>query len=509
MKELKSATFIDDNVNDVIIDKSNFCKDSIKNTLDTYVKECLIENKNIINDVNIINDNVSNNIKRKPLYKNNIKNNTFHKTHNENKSNENDKLNNSFTENTDKISKKNKSSNKSIEKVIKRQLYVSNTLRNNSYNYVENKVKYFVGQDSLANKTIKDNVSTSIKVKSTLNKTTNYLSLAKRQKKMRKQRKNTYKINKGLYKLISNFTSKIINNPIVIKGLFIIFIVVLLVLLCITIVNSFLSVFIATTTSTTGNDGVLNDIHLYVTEKDTDYTIDLINNGKLIYKNNILTLPADIYKTDGRKIYNYLTAKLGVYEFDINIKNEINYIYNLIYEKQETDILINFNVSNIKNIIIENKLLNDTEYFDVLNNNEIIVKDEIGNPFIGYDIKKYISSRYGYRINPLSGEKEMHTGIDIPKELDTPINAVMDGVVSYVGYDENGYGNYFIVENGKNKTLYAHCSKVEVKINQRIKHGDIIAYVGSTGMSTGSHLHLEYFKNNLRVNPIDYFFKEK
>lgn len=131
--------------------------------------------------------------------------------------------------------------------------------------------------------------------------------------------------------------------------------------------------------------------------------------------------------------------------------------------------------------------------------------NELGNPFGDEDY--YISSRWGWRIHPISGQVKMHTGIDIPKSGGTPIHNVMAGTVSFVGYDADGYGNYCTVTsaNGERQVLYAHMQSVAVTQGQTVIKGDIIGYVGTTGSSTGNHLHLEYsIENGFRTNPAFY-----
>ena len=119
----------------------------------------------------------------------------------------------------------------------------------------------------------------------------------------------------------------------------------------------------------------------------------------------------------------------------------------------------------------------------------------------------YISSRWGWRIHPISGAVSKHTGIDIPKPSGTPILNVMTGYVADSGYD-SGYGNYVIVKSNDNKrkVLYAHMSSI-IASSGNVAKGDLIGRVGNTGTSTGDHLHLEYYiDNDFNTNPL--FFLE-
>ncbi|MCH8275703.1 MAG: peptidoglycan DD-metalloendopeptidase family protein [Armatimonadetes bacterium] len=112
-----------------------------------------------------------------------------------------------------------------------------------------------------------------------------------------------------------------------------------------------------------------------------------------------------------------------------------------------------------------------------------------------------ISSGYGMRRHPFKGGRRMHTGIDIAAASGTPIKASGDGRVVSASY-RNGYGNTVIIDHGGGvTTLYAHCSKLYVKAGQSVKQGEKIAAVGSTGLSTGPHVHWEVRINGKPVNP--------
>jgi len=118
--------------------------------------------------------------------------------------------------------------------------------------------------------------------------------------------------------------------------------------------------------------------------------------------------------------------------------------------------------------------------------------------------KGWLSSGFGYRTSPFTGQREFHKGIDISTRLNAPILAPADGIVSFVGWD-HGYGKSIIISHGHGiKTRYAHLQKSLVKKGRYVKRGDTIALVGNTGRSTGPHLHYEVQVNGLAVNPLRY-----
>jgi murein DD-endopeptidase MepM/ murein hydrolase activator NlpD len=101
-----------------------------------------------------------------------------------------------------------------------------------------------------------------------------------------------------------------------------------------------------------------------------------------------------------------------------------------------------------------------------------------------------VSSPFGWRINPLSHRWEFHPGIDIPLNYGTPVLALFDGVVVWAG-PRGGYGNTVILQHHDNiYTFYGHCALVMVQTGQKVRAGEQIGIVGSTGYSTGSHIHL-------------------
>jgi murein DD-endopeptidase MepM/ murein hydrolase activator NlpD len=115
-----------------------------------------------------------------------------------------------------------------------------------------------------------------------------------------------------------------------------------------------------------------------------------------------------------------------------------------------------------------------------------------------------ISSSFGYRTHPISGTKRLHAGIDMAAPKGTPVYAAESGVVT-VARSYSGYGNCIIIDHGgKLWTLYGHLSSIQVKEGETVKRGEKIGLVGSTGQSTGNHLHFEVRKNSEPVNPAPY-----
>lgn len=126
----------------------------------------------------------------------------------------------------------------------------------------------------------------------------------------------------------------------------------------------------------------------------------------------------------------------------------------------------------------------------------------LGPIFENSDWRNHIASDFGYRTRPYVG---FHNGVDIGMAMGTPICAVKDGIVTTSVYGSGGYGYYIVIdhENGV-QTLYAHCSELLVSTGDEVKKGDVIAKVGSTGRSTGPHVHFEIRIDGERVDPLPY-----
>jgi murein DD-endopeptidase MepM/ murein hydrolase activator NlpD len=120
-----------------------------------------------------------------------------------------------------------------------------------------------------------------------------------------------------------------------------------------------------------------------------------------------------------------------------------------------------------------------------------------------------LASGFGMRIHPIYKVKKMHTGIDFAAAIGTPIYATADGVIDKLHVSFSGYGKMLEIDHGFGyRTRYAHMHGFAVKQGQKIKRGDLIGYVGDTGLSTAPHLHYEVFVNGSHANPVHYFFND-
>jgi len=129
-----------------------------------------------------------------------------------------------------------------------------------------------------------------------------------------------------------------------------------------------------------------------------------------------------------------------------------------------------------------------------------------GGAFAWPSVSTYITSPYGTRTHPVTGRVKTHSGIDVGASHGTNIFAAAAGTVIVSGWNSGGYGNYVVIDHGGGlTTLYAHCSSLLVSSGQKVSRGQVIAKVGSTGMSTGPHLHFEVLKNGSHTNPMAYF----
>ena len=160
---------------------------------------------------------------------------------------------------------------------------------------------------------------------------------------------------------------------------------------------------------------------------------------------------------------------------------------------------------DISNLVEE--LKTTTETVDGIKDYLRIEKDVYFSTPKGYPVLGDITSNYGQRKDPFSGERHFHSGVDISSSPGNPVRATADAIVSHSGWTpENGF--LVVLEHGHGfSTFYAHNRRNVVTIGQKVKAGDVIAYVGSTGKSTGPHVHYEVWKDGKSVDPMQYIHR--
>ena len=124
---------------------------------------------------------------------------------------------------------------------------------------------------------------------------------------------------------------------------------------------------------------------------------------------------------------------------------------------------------------------------------------------IGENWRNVVTSEFGYRRDPFTGERRGHTGMDLAVPTGTSVRAALPGTVTVSTYNQGGYGYYVMIDHGSGlSTLYGHNSQLLARVGQTVEAGDVIALSGSTGRSTGPHLHFEVRINGERTNPRSY-----
>jgi murein DD-endopeptidase MepM/ murein hydrolase activator NlpD len=120
-----------------------------------------------------------------------------------------------------------------------------------------------------------------------------------------------------------------------------------------------------------------------------------------------------------------------------------------------------------------------------------------------------VASGFGWRVDPIYKIQKFHEGMDFTCPIGTEVYVTGDGTVEAVNFSFGGYGNEIVVNHGYGyRTRYAHLSRFKVKVGQKVKRGEVIGETGSTGKSTGPHLHYEVIKNRSAVNPVYYYYND-
>jgi len=163
--------------------------------------------------------------------------------------------------------------------------------------------------------------------------------------------------------------------------------------------------------------------------------------------------------------------------------------------------------------VIASQLYNQSVSYDTLfalarNKSAMLAHIPAIFPLKGTDIK-YISSYFGHRPDPIYKVEKFHSGIDFSAQMGTEAYATGDGVVYDVEKGHWGYGNMVTIDHGFGyKTRYAHLQKAAVRKGQKVKRGQCIGFIGNTGKTTGVHLHYEVLKNDVQIDPINFFYND-
>lgn len=286
---------------------------------------------------------------------------------------------------------------------------------------------------------------------------------------------------------------------------------------CTAMLSGFQSSYISA--SYMANEQDICDSDLYYTEMETDLQIDIDKTeenypGYDEYRYNIGEISHNPYELMG-----YLSTMFNAFTFD-QVQAEIARLFGEQYQLTREVIVetrydsygnpynwyvlqTTLTVTPLSTIISEH--LSPGEQTDRYNVYQQTLgnRQAYGNPF-DFPWLGYVSSGYGWRVHPISGEKNLHRGVDIAVAQGTPIKAIHDGRVVSAG-DAGDYGLCIVIEDEKGyQSRYAHCSSLSVTAGQEVKRGDVIGAVGNTGNSTGPHLHLEIMLDGEYLNP--YYF---
>lgn len=162
---------------------------------------------------------------------------------------------------------------------------------------------------------------------------------------------------------------------------------------------------------------------------------------------------------------------------------------------------------------LKSKLVVQSKSYDELNKlirskEEMLASIPAIQPVSNEDLTR-LASGYGYRIHPIYKTMKFHGGVDFTAPQGTEVYATGDGIVAEADNRSRGFGNMVLIDHGFGyKTRYAHLFKMAVRPGQKIKRGELIGYVGSTGLSTAPHLHYEVLKDDRMINPINFFFND-
>ena len=238
---------------------------------------------------------------------------------------------------------------------------------------------------------------------------------------------------------------------------------------------------------------------------------------------------------DYKESYSVLQERVKQLELQMNeLENRDNDVYRSIFEadpipdsarvkameaKKEVQLIQNLSnedllesmVGQLNNLSLRMSYQTKsfTEITDMVKNKEKLLKAIPAIQPIRNNNLNRVASGFGYRVDPLYKDYRLHAGLDFAAPSGTPIYATADGVVQAAGFNTDGYGNKVVINHGYGyQTLYGHMVRVKARVGQRVKRGEVIGYIGSTGKSTGPHCHYEVIKRGTKVDPVYYFYND-
>lgn len=247
------------------------------------------------------------------------------------------------------------------------------------------------------------------------------------------------------------------------------------------------------------------------TEKESNIKLELMKDNYSILNKKLKGLQqqmADLEKRDNevyRSIFEANPLPDSARAKLIEKKKELDKV-NVM-----TDDVLTQNIANTLNNISARVAYQVDSYQDIeklINNQENkLASIPAIQPVSNKDLTR-VASGFGYRIHPIYGIPKMHNGLDFSSTQGTPIYATGDGIVKNADFG-NGFGNNVVINHGYGyETLYGHMVRIKVRQGQRVKRGEVIGWVGSTGASTGPHCHYEVHINGRPVNPVYFFYND-
>jgi len=190
----------------------------------------------------------------------------------------------------------------------------------------------------------------------------------------------------------------------------------------------------------------------------------------------------------------------------MHLQEEIKLVENMDQENLATSIANTLNNLSAR-IAYQTKSYSEIDGF-IKNKEQLLACTPAIQPVSNKDLSR-IASGFGYRIDPVYKTTKFHAGLDFAAPQGTPIYATANGTVETAGNTGNGYGNHVVINHGYGyQTLYGHMFRVKVRAGEKVKRGEIIGWVGSTGKSTGPHCHYEVHRNGDPVDPVYYFYND-